>query len=75
MLAKSAAAWWQVSEHIKYTSPRLLGLSHVSRLSYLLHPPRLKPQVLYFTKSKIPMSFFVVVVVYFIYFAAQIRKL
>lgn len=45
MLAKSAAAWWQVPEHIKYTSPRLLGLSHVSRLSF------------------------------FIFFAAQIRKL
>lgn len=58
MLAKSAAAWWRVPEHIKYASPRLLGLSHVSRLSFLLHPPRLKPQVLYFTKSKIPMSFF-----------------
>lgn len=57
MLAKSAAAWWQVSEHIKYTSRRL-GLSHVSKLSYLLHLPRLKPQVLYFTKSTIPMIFF-----------------
>lgn len=72
MLAKSAEAWWQVSEHIKYTSP-LLGLSHVSRLSYLLHPPRLKPQVLYFTKSKIPLSFFIIYL--FFFFVTQIREL